>query len=145
MIGHKRLNDVGRALQYLVPEGIHWSVRSEQGDALDPEQEGVTIEYHEEYPEAPTAQQIRDKIQELNDNEPIRCVKEMRDKFLKESDWTETPSLQNIKPAEWHAKWQAYRTELRDLPNKMRSGEWAPIFDEKGLVFLTNFPKPPKE
>jgi hypothetical protein len=145
MIGHKRLNDVGRALQYLVPEGIHWSVRSEEGSALDPEQPGVVIEYQEPYADAPTAQQIRDKIKELNNNEPMRCVKELRDKFLKDSDWTETPSLQTIKSAEWHAEWQAYRTALRNLPNKMRTGDWTPIFDEQGLLHLSNFPKPPTE
>jgi len=144
MIGHKRLNDVGRALQYLVPEAIKWSVRS-PSTALDPEQDGVVIEYQEPYADAPTAQQIRDKIKELNDNEPMRCVKELRDKFLKDSDWTETPSLQTIKSAEWHAAWQAYRTGLRNLPNRMRANEWTPIFDEQGLLHLSNFPKPPTE
>jgi hypothetical protein len=144
MIGHKRLNDVGRALQYLVPEGIHWSVRS-PSSALDPEQDGVVIEYQEPYADAPTAQQIRDKIKELNDNESMRCVKELRDKFLKDCDWTETPSLQAIKSAEWHAAWQAYRTALRNLPNRMRANEWTPIFDEQGLLHLSNFPKPPTE
>jgi hypothetical protein len=144
MLGHKRLNDIGKALEELVPEEIHWSVRSEGGPALDPDQPSVVIEYQEEYPNAPSAQQIRDKIKELNDNEPMRCVRDLRDKLLKDSDWTEIPSLQNLKPAEWHAEWQSYRTELRNLPNRMQAGEWVPMFEERGLILLHNFPKPPK-
>lgn len=144
MIGHKRLNDVARALEALLPEEVKWSVRSEGGPALDPEQEGVEITYQEEYDNLPTFDEIREKIAELNESEPARCVRDMRDKFLKESDWTEVPSLQERKPEEWHAAWQEYRQILRDLPTKMKTGEWDPIFDEQGLIILSNWPKKPK-
>jgi hypothetical protein len=145
MLGNKNLIDVGRALERLLPEGcgVQYTVRSEAGTATDPEQEGVEITYFpSDSPTIPTSDQIRQKLQDLIEEEPIRVVREFRDKLLKECDWVELPSQQN-KSEEWHQAWGNYRQTLRDLPSKIRSGEWTPIFDERGLIFLTNWPKPP--
>ncbi len=145
MLGNKRLNDVGRALQYLLPEGcgVYFSVRSEGSSAMDPEQPGVVITYEpSSHPAIPTAAQIRAKIAELEADEPARVVREMRDKFLKDCDWVELPS-QASKPKAWQDAWGQYRQTLRDLPAKMKSGEWQPLFDEYGLINIVNWPKKP--
>jgi hypothetical protein len=146
MLGNKNLIEVGRALQQLLPEGcgVYFTVRSEAGVATDPEQEGVSITYEpSDSPLIPTVDQIRQALVELVEDEPIRVVREMRDKILKDCDWVELPSQQH-RSAEWHSAWGTYRQSLRDLPAKARSGEWVPMFDERGLIFLTNWPTPPK-
>lgn len=145
MLGNKRLNDVGRALQYLLPEGcgVHFSVRSDGASAMDPEQPGVVITYTpSSHPNIPTNAQIREMMAKLQEDEPARVVREMRDKFLKDCDWVELPS-QTSKPKEWHDAWTSYRQTLRDLPKKMKTGEWQPVFDEFGLILINNWPQKP--
>ena len=125
MLGMKRLIDVSRAIETLAPIGgtgiIGWnfSVRSENGPALDPEQEGVTIDWHDSPEPHPTAQQIRDTMSELEEAEELRIVKEVRDSIIARSDWTELPSVQAVNTAEWKKTWADHRQTLRDLPNKM--------------------------
>ena len=41
-------------------------------------------------------------------------LREKRDDLLYKSDWTDSPK--NALTDEQHAAWEAYRTELRDLP-----------------------------
>jgi hypothetical protein len=145
MLGNKRINDIGRALQYLLPEGcgVHFSVRSEGVSAMDPDQPGVEMTFDPpDHPSIPTNDQIRAKIKELEADEPARVVREFRDKLLKECDWVELPS-QSSKSAEWHQAWGDYRQTLRDLPKKMKTNEWQPIFDDFGLINIANWPKPP--
>lgn len=38
-----------------------------------------------------------------------------RDQFLAESDWTELPSVRANRSAEWAAEWDTYRQALRDI------------------------------
>ena len=146
MLGHKNYIDVGRALEHLLPEGcgVYYTVRSELGPADDPEGEGIEITYDPADSDIiPTAEQIRSKMEELVIEEPIRVVKEMRNEYLAKSDWVELPSQQH-RPLEWHNAWASYRQTLRDLPDMVRSGEWEPIFDDRGLIHLTNWPQPPQ-
>ena len=148
MLGMKRLIDISRAYEALVPyvgglEGAKFAVRSEEGPAMDPEQEGVTIEWMSDNIPQPTHDEVRAKMVELAENEGLRVVKEVRDDIIQRSDWTELPSVQATKSQEWVDAWTEYRQTLRDLPNKMKSGEWEPIFDEHGMIFLHNWPTPP--
>jgi hypothetical protein len=145
MLGNKRINDVGRALQYLLPEGCgcYYSVRSDGTMSMDPDDPAVIITYDPPtHPMIPTSAQIKAKIAELEADEPARVVREFRDKLLKDCDWVELPSQQS-KPVEWHNAWGTYRQTLRDLPTKMKTGEWTAVFDEMGLINIANWPKPP--
>lgn len=148
MLGMKRLIDISRAIESLVPyvgglEGAKWSIRSENGPAMHPEQEGLTIEWHSENIPQPSTAEILAAMKTLTDNEGRRVVCEVRDDIIQKSDWTELPSVQATKSAEWIKAWADYRQELRDLPNKMDQKQWSPIFDEQGMIFLHNWPTRP--
>jgi hypothetical protein len=148
MLGMKRMIDVARGIEALVPyvgglEGAKYSVRSASGPALHPEQEGVEIEWLSDNIPQPTTEAILAAMATLAVNEGRRVVADVRNDIIKRSDWTELPSIQSTKSAEWKAAWAAYRQELRDLPNKMDSNEWQPIFDDHGMIFLHNWPKNP--
>ena len=141
----KRLIDVSRAIESLVPyvgglEGAKYSVRSANGPAMHPEAEGVEIEWYSDNILQPTTEQILAAMETLKVNEGRRVVAEVRDDLISRSDWTELPSVQASKSAEWIQAWADYRQALRDLPNKMDSNEWEPIFDEHGMIFLHNWP-----
>ena len=60
----------------------------------------------------PTETEINNKIAELDDAEPMRLLREERDKRLSETDWTQNPDV----PDATKTKWQTYRQALRDLP-----------------------------
>jgi hypothetical protein len=42
-------------------------------------------------------------------------IRKKRTKLLKETDWTELPSVRAIHNAEWAEKWDIYRQQLRDI------------------------------
>ena len=60
----------------------------------------------------PTETEINSKIAELDAAEPMKLLREERDKRLLETDWTQNPDV----PDATKTKWQAYRQGLRDLP-----------------------------
>ena len=60
----------------------------------------------------PTETEINNKIAELDAAEPMRLLREERDKRLSETDWTQNPDV----PDATKTKWQTYRQALRDLP-----------------------------
>jgi len=60
----------------------------------------------------PTETEINNKIAELDAAEPMKLLREERDKRLSVTDWTQNPDV----PDATKTKWQAYRQALRDLP-----------------------------
>lgn len=60
----------------------------------------------------PTETEINSKITELDAAEPMKLLREERDKRLLETDWTQNPDV----PDATKTKWQSYRQALRDLP-----------------------------
>jgi hypothetical protein len=44
-------------------------------------------------------------------------VRARRDKILRETDWTELPSVRQVRSAEWAEQWDKYRQQLRDITN----------------------------
>lgn len=44
-----------------------------------------------------------------------KVIRARRNQLLKESDWTELPSVVDIRSAEWNQAWQTYRQQLRDI------------------------------
>lgn len=44
-------------------------------------------------------------------------IRQDRDRLLRESDWTELPSIQEIRSEKWLQEWATYRQQLRDITN----------------------------
>ena len=88
----------------------------------------------------PTEEEIQTKIAELNAAEPMRLLREERNRKLTETDWTQyrDVSLSN------DSDWQIYRQSLRDLPQN-----FSPIIDiitEDGYPIVkeqTDWPEKP--
>ena len=88
----------------------------------------------------PTEEEIQTKIAELNAAEPMRLLREDRNRKLTETDWTQyrDVSLSN------DSDWQIYRQSLRDLPQN-----FSPIIDiitEDGYPIVkeqTDWPEKP--
>ena len=105
---------------------------------------GVTTEgqiiWHEEPQHKPTEEAIQAKLEELQNAEPLRLLREERNQKLQETDWTQyrDVSLSN------DSDWQTYRQSLRDLPQN-----FSPIIDiitEDGYPIVkeqTNWPEKP--
>lgn len=47
----------------------------------------------------------------------------IRDRVLRETDWTQREDVKRLKGPDWVAKWEKYCQELRDLPSKHKDGE----------------------
>jgi hypothetical protein len=82
---------------------------------------------------------INAKIVELEAVEPMRVVREIRDWYLVQSDWTQLQDLRTIRGTEWCLAWDTYRQQLRDFPE---SGI-APYFDEMSMIQGIAWPSKP--
>ena len=68
---------------------------------------------------APSIEQINAKFEELNAAEPMRLLREERNRRLAETDWmsfSDSPTMTD--------EWKTYRQALRDLPQN-----FSPIID----------------
>ena len=68
---------------------------------------------------APSIEQINAKFEELNAAEPMRLLREERNRRLTETDWmsfSDSPTMTD--------EWKTYRQALRDLPQN-----FSPIID----------------
>ena len=75
---------------------------------------GLTLEgldWRDKRPQ-PTQEEIDQKIIELEAAEPIRLLREERNKRLAETDWTQNEDIDKTK----RDLWKGYRKSLRDLP-----------------------------
>lgn len=88
----------------------------------------------------PTEEEFNAKVEEMRVAEPMRLLREDRNKRLQETDWTQyrDVSLSN------DSDWQTYRQSLRDLPQN-----FSPIIDiitEDGYPIVkeqTDWPEKP--
>jgi len=88
----------------------------------------------------PTEKEVKTKLQELRNAEPMRLLREERNRRLVETDWTQyrDVSLNN------DSDWQTYRQSLRDLPQN-----FSPVIDiitEDGYPIVkeqTDWPEKP--
>ena len=92
------------------------------------------IEWKDDSQTKPTEDEVNIKVTELNNAEPMRLLREERDRLLKETDWRASSDL--IMPEEW----KIHRQRLRDLPEGN-----APDLDSNGDLDKTsiNWPTPP--
>lgn len=129
MIGMKRDTTIAAALQELAPQA-QWVVRDNDYDQ---------IEWHSEEFEKPTLEAIEAKMAELEASAPMDAVRDIRNWYLKESDWTQSADIRALRGEEWCAAWDQYRQLLRDLTE---SGI-TPTFNEMGVLEGVTLPEKP--
>ena len=115
---------ISDALQSLRP-GAQWSIDNN---------EYSTLNWLDESQTKPTEEEVNAKIVELTNAEPMRLLREERDRLLKVTDWRASSDL--IMSEEW----KIHRQRLRDLPEGN-----APDLDSNGDLDKTsiNWPTPP--
>ena len=92
------------------------------------------IEWRDTVNTKPTEEQVTAKIAEIKAAEPMKLLREERNRLLQETDWRASSDL--IMPEEW----KIYRQRLRDLPEGN-----APDLDSNGELDFSsvNWPTPP--
>ena len=87
----------------------------------------------------PTNAEIEAKLQQNIAEEPLRLLRMERDKKLAECDWRANPDYtKDDKP-----QWATYREELRNLPQRIASGELKASLNEFEELVFNNWPTPP--
>lgn len=92
---------IGKALQNLRP-GSRWTVR---GDSYS------GIEWKDTVQTKPTEGEVNSEIARLQSEEPMKRLRDYRNKLLAESDWMANSDV-TMSDA-----WRTYRQALRDLPS----------------------------
>ena len=85
----------------------------------------------------PTEEEINTKITELEVAEPIKLLREVRNKLLSETDWTQLKDIDLDIIRE--RNWKNYRQALRDLPAKSN-----PKLNEYGRLDMKSVSWPDK-
>ena len=115
------------ALLELKP-GAEWTVRGDNYSDL---------EWLDKTQTMPTEDEVNAKIAELEAAEPARQVREIRDKLLAESDWTQNRDVVLLNDITW----KRYRQDLRDLP---ASASFTPKLDSNGDLDMSSVTWPLK-
>ena len=95
------------------------------------------LEWLDETQTKPTEEEINAKISELEVAEPARQVREIRDRLLAESDWTQNRDVVLLNDTTW----KQYRQDLRDLP---ASASITPKLDSNGNLDMSSVTWPLK-
>ena len=85
----------------------------------------------------PTQEELNAKLIELKAAEPARQVREIRDRLLAESDWTQSRDVVLLNDITW----KRYRQDLRDLP---ASASFTPKLDSNGNLDMSSVTWPLK-
>ena len=109
------------ALLELKP-GAEWTVRGDNYSDL---------EWLDKTQTMPTEDEVNAKIAELEAAEPARQVREIRDRLLAESDWTQNRDVVLLNDTTW----KQYRQDLRDLP---ASASFTPKLDSNGNLDMSS-------
>ena len=110
--------DIPQALQKLTP-GAEWVLRGSEYSGL----EWIDGHGHDK----PTEEEIEAKIVELESGEPMRLLREERDRRIAKTDWRASSDLT------LSDEWSTYRQELRDLPSTA-----TPTMNERGDLDLSS-------
>ena len=84
-----------------------------------------------------TWDQVKTKLDELNNQEPFRLLREERNKLISETDWTQLKDIDLDIIRE--RNWKNYRQALRDLPSKS-----TPKLDSNGDLDMSSVTWPDK-
>ena len=98
--------DIPAALQSLRPNAQWHMIGAEYSN----------IYWDDETQTKPTEQEVNNKIEELKISEPFRLLREIRNKLIAETDWTQLKDIDLDIIRE--RNWKNYRQALRDLPAK---------------------------
>jgi hypothetical protein len=128
MIGMRRIYTLAEGIGALRPSSS-WALR---------ENDYSQLEWYGQ-DTAPALEEIQTKIIELEADEPMRVVREIRDWYLKDCDWTQVQDLRVLRGAEWCNTWDNYRQLLRDLPDSGIS----PYFDDMNMIQGVTWPPRP--
>ena len=85
----------------------------------------------------PTQEELDAKLIELKAAEPARQVREIRDRLLAESDWTQNRDVVLLNDTTW----KQYRQDLRDLP---ASASFTPKLNSNGDLDMSSVTWPLK-
>ena len=108
--------------------GAEWTARGDDYSGL---------EWLDKSQTKPTEEEINAKIDELKAAEPARQVREIRDRLLAESDWTQNRDVVLLNDTTW----KQYRQDLRDLP---ASASFTPKLDSNGNLDMSSVTWPLK-
>ena len=95
------------------------------------------LEWLDETQTKPTEDELNAKIAELEAAEPARQVREIRDRLLAESDWTQSRDVVLLNDTTW----KQYRQDLRDLP---ASASFTPKLNSNGDLDMSSVTWPLK-
>ena len=95
------------------------------------------IEWLDKTQTIPTEEEVAAKLAELQAEEPAKLVREIRDRLLAESDWTQNRDVVLLNDTTW----KQYRQDLRDLP---ASASFTPKLDSNGNLDMSSVTWPLK-
>ena len=95
------------------------------------------IEWLDKAQTIPTEEEVNQKVYELEQEEPMRLLREVRNKLISETDWTQLKDVDLDIIRE--RNWKNYRQALRDLPSKSR-----PQLDIYGNLDMSSISWPTK-
>ena len=124
--------DIVNALEVLKPEAI-WSLVNNPTATSDYE----CLVWQDETQTKPTEDEINAKIAELEAAEPMKLLREERNKLIAETDWTQLKDIDLDIIRE--RNWKNYRQALRDLPAKSN-----PKLTESGQLDMSSVNWPDK-
>ena len=126
MIG--RRPSIVSALEALKPKS-EWTLRGETY---------ADLEWLDKNQTKPTEEEVNAKISELEKGEPMRLLRQERNKLIAETDWMTIKYLES--GIAMSASWKDYRQKLRDLPASSN-----PKLNSDGLLDMTSvtWPTPP--
>ena len=101
-----RIPHITSALSELKPNA-EWTLR---GDTY------AGLEWLDKNQTKPTEEEVNAKISELEKGEPMRLLRQERNKLIAETDWTQLKDIDLDIIRE--RNWKNYRQALRDLPAK---------------------------
>lgn len=109
------LQDALKLLKPDTPDWYGWAKTDSDGNMI-PNDQRMQTQYvivnssHEGIVTRPTDDTINAKVQELENAEPMRVLREERNRKLAETDWRASSDLT------LSSEWATYRQALRDLP-----------------------------
>ena len=113
------------------------AIRAIHPDAQFTTVDGVITEWNSPDITQPTQEELDAKLIELKAAEPARQVREIRDRLLAESDWTQSRDVVLLNDITW----KRYRQDLRDLP---ASASFTPKLDSNGDLDMSSVTWPLK-
>lgn len=125
MIGMRRKNDISDALLSLAPTAS-WVIRDNSYDEIEWQSEDIPM---------PTREEVEAEIERLIEEEPYTVLREIRNWYLQQCDWTQAQDIRAIRGQEWSEAWDLYRKELRDLPENISDIHFNDFSILQGVTF----------